>query len=375
MNVLLLSSLTNRSGSAIRFWNICRELGRLEHRVCFLERAPASEKKSATNVTYLRSPMVNWSLPLEILLSTVYNVLRSTFIPADVVFALKPLPNSCLPALLKKLGGAKIILDIDDLDYEYYQDGLLKKIVRLCYDVFPGHFHRITLHTEALRRFVVEKLGVDNNDVIFLPQGINYEYFRSVERDVRLLQALGLEGHKVLVYVASLGITSNLAPTLEAVRDVIGQRKDARLLVIGGGARLDEYRRMAGDMGIGDEVIFTGYVSHDQVPRYMALGDVALNYLEDNEANKYRAPIKVREYLALGIPVVCNLVGDTYLFAEYVLAFSDLDEYRAQILRALEERDEVKIEAGRTFVAQNYDWPKIVPEFEKVLRSVVGQSS
>jgi len=272
--------------------------------------------------------------------------------------------------LIKKMSGAKIILDIDDLDYEYYQDGLLKRIVRFCYGVFPGHFHKITLHTESLRCFVVEELGVDKNDVIFLPQGIDYERFQGVERDGKLLQAWGLEGHKVLVYAASLGITSNLEPTLAAVRGVIRERKDVKLLVIGGGARLGEYRQMVSDMGIGDDVIFTGYVPHSQVPGYMALGDVALNYFEDNEANKYRAPIKIREYLALGIPIVCNLVGDIYLFSDYVLAFDDLDEYRAQILRTLEERDEARIEAGRTFIAQNYDWAKIVPEFDKTLRAI-----
>ena len=178
----------------------------------------------------------------------------------------------------------------------------------------------------------------------------------------------------MLVYAASLGITSNLEPTLAAVRDVIGEMKDVKLLVLGGGVRLGEYRRMADDMGMGDDVVFAGYIPHCQVPKYMALGDVALNYFEDNEANKYRAPIKIREYLALGIPVVCNLVGDTHLFSDYVLPFSDLNEYRAQILRALGERDEARIEAGRMFIAQNYDWAKIVPEFEKALRAMVNQS-
>jgi glycosyltransferase involved in cell wall biosynthesis len=374
MNVLIVSSLTNQSGSAVRFWSICRELGKLGHQVCFIERAHASER-SAPNVTYLRSPMVKSSLLLDIMLATGFNSVRSLLTRADVAFVLKPLPNSCLPALLKKLGGAKIILDIDDLDYEYYRDGLLKKIVKLFYQVFPRHFHKLTVHTEPLRRFILEELGCDEQDIVFLPQGIDYDSFESVERDFELLRTLGLDGHKVLVYVASLGITSNLEPTLAVVKDVIRQGKDVRLLVIGGGARLDEYRQMADDMGIGNEVVFTGYVPHPQVPKYMALGDIALNYLEDNEANRYRAPIKIREYLALGIPVVSNLIGDTHLFSDYVMAFGDLNEYRAQILRTLEDRDEARIEAGRAFIAQNYDWARIVPEFEKALRAIVDQPS
>jgi glycosyltransferase involved in cell wall biosynthesis len=212
----------------------------------------------------------------------------------------------------------------------------------------------------------------DEEDIIFLPQGVDYDSFQEGERDMELVRALGLDNCQVLVYTASLGITSNLEPTLAAVRDVIEHRKDIRLLVIGGGARLDEYRRLVKDMGIDDYVVFTGHIPHHQVPGYMALGHVALNYLDDNEANKHRASIKVREYLALGMPVVCNLVGDTFLFSNYVLPFEDLDTYRAQILRALEKRDEVKVAAGRAFIAQNYDWAKIIPEFERALRAIVG---
>lgn len=376
MKILVISSLTSRSGSAIRFWSICRELGRLGHRVWFMERAPASDRKIAPNVTHLRSPVIGPSLLLDIMLATVLNTVRAVFIRPDIVFALKPLPNSCLPALAKRWGGAKIVLDVDDLDYEYYQEGLLKRIVKLFYSVFPHRFHKITIHTAPLLRYVQEELGIDVQDTIFLPQGIDYAHFRSVKRDENLAQALGLAGRSVLVYCASLGITSDLRPTLTAVRDVIHMgRDDLMLLVIGGGERLDEYKELADELGIGAHVVFTGHVTHSEVPRYTALGAVALNYLTDNEANRFRAPIKIREYLALGIPVVCNLVGDTGLFRDYVLPFDGPQEYRARILEALEHPHETMIRAGQELIAQEYDWANIVPKFGQTLEALVSQSA
>lgn len=371
MNLLLISSLTEQSGSGKRLWSICRELGKSGNRIHFLERAAPNKRKKAKNVIYHCSPLVPFSLAIEIFLALLYNIAHSFFTRADIVFVLKPFPNSCIPALFKKLLGAKIIVDLDDLDFEYYNKGLSRSIVHLFYKIFPRHFDMITVHTETLKEYVVKELGIQENKVFFLKQGIDYSMFAQTQPDEQLRRDLGLEGFKVLVFAASLGITTELKDTFVVLKQVLSHIRNIKLLIIGGGSHLHEHQKMAGDMGIRENVVFTDYISHNQVPRYLALGDVALNYYEPNEANKYRAPIKIREYLALSIPVVCNLEGDTHLFSKYVWSFHNSKEYQEQTIRALNEPDKSKLEAGREFIAQNYDWAKIVPEFEKALRELL----
>ncbi len=367
MRILLISSLTNDSGSGKRLWSIACELGKLGHRVHFLERAKTGKRKKTENVVYNCSPIISFSLILEILIALVYNSFYSLFIRADVVFVLKPLPNSCIPGLLKKLLGAKVIIDIDDLDYEYYEQGLWKKMLRFFYGFFPPLFNMITVHTEALQDYVTKTIGIPQKNVFFLPQGVDYNDFSKTKRDLRLQKELGLDGYKVLVYAASLGITSDLKYTFEAVKRASEHFSKIKLLVIGGGSCLNSYQKMADEMQIGRDVVFTGYIPHSIVPKYMALGDVALNYYEPNKANKYRSPIKIREYLALGIPVVCNLEGDTYLFSKYVWIFNNQDEYSEQIIATLNDGDNPKVEQGQAFVSQNYNWQTIVADFEKIL--------
>lgn len=371
MNILMISSLTSQSGSAVRFWDICLELSKRGHRVYFIERAPISDRKNAKNVTFLRTPVIKWSLPLDILIATIFNFICSLFFSVDIVFVLKPLPNSCIPALFKKLCGAKIILDIDDVDFEYYAKGFFRKIVSLFYKIFPCYFNMITVHTKALKNFVVKELAIQEKKVFFLPQGIDYNIFAQTQRDAQLRQNLGLNGHKVLVIAASLGITTNLKHTFEVLQQLLSGISNIKLLVIGGGSHLDKYQKMTDNMGIRENVVFTDYIPHSQVSKYIALGDVALNYYEPNKANKYRASIKVREYLALGIPVVCNLEGDTHLFSEYVWIFNSLDEYREQIIAALNNGDNPKVKQGQAFISQNYDWKTIAMDFEKTLLKLI----
>ncbi|HEB41590.1 MAG TPA: glycosyltransferase [Candidatus Dependentiae bacterium] len=371
MRILLISSLTNDSGSGKRLWSIARELGRLGHCVHYLERAKKGTKKVAQNVVYHSSPVIASSLVLEIFVALIYNTVYCLFIRADIVFVLKPLPNSCIPGLLKRVLGAKIIVDVDDLDFEYYEQGLWKKIVHFCFNYFPPLFNKVSVHTDALKDYMIKTIGLPEKDILFLPQGVDYKLFAQTKKDDHLCKEMGLEGYKVLIYVASLGITSDLNYTFKAVKHVIDRVNNVKLLVIGGGNQLDNYRKMAEDIGIGEKVVFTGYIAHNQVSKYMALGDVALNYYEPNEANKYRSPIKIREYMALGVPVVCNLEGDTYLFAEYVWVFNSLDEYCEQIIAALNNSDNPKVKQGQTFISQNYNWETIAVDFEKTLLQLI----
>ena len=123
-----------------------------------------------------------------------------------------------------------------------------------------------------------------------------------------------------------------------------------------------------------DNVVFTGRIDRSKISKYLALADVAVNYLRNTEANRCRSPIKIREYLALGIPTVCNLIGEVYLFSDYVYGFptGNLKEFRRQMLKALNHPNKKKIRDGKKFVEENFDWKNIVKKFEKDLEAVVN---
>jgi glycosyltransferase involved in cell wall biosynthesis len=114
----------------------------------------------------------------------------------------------------------------------------------------------------------------------------------------------------VLLYAGHLGPASDLGALLPALAPLAADVPSARLLVVGDGRdrrRLEE--TAAAELPAGFAV-FVGSVPHSEVAAYYSLADVALNFLEDREVNRYRASIKTREALAAGVPVVASATPD-----------------------------------------------------------------
>jgi len=351
MNIMVISSLSQQSGSSIRNRGICLGLSSFKHSVEYIE--PQRTEK------------------IKFLIAASRAILKCVFLKYDVVLAMKPFPNACIPAILAKYArGSKIILDIDDVEYLYHKNLLIKKLFIFFHCLFPGFFDRVTVHNYALEKFVKEKSGrvVKKESILSLPQGIDHAMFQGVARDLRLEERLGIKGYRVLIYAAHLGVASSLSQILFILKDIARNKKDLKLLIIGGGSHLEFYRNMSSRIGIADKVVFTGYLKHTEVPKYMKLGDVALNYFENPEMNKYRSPIKIREYLALGIPVVCNGGGDSELFSRFIDICPDMEGYKAKILEVLDNPPYSRIDEARQFILRQYDWKECLRHFDSELQ-------
>ena len=283
------------------------------------------------------------------------------FYPADIIFASKTLPGSCVPALYRKIMGQKIVLDIDDLEWDYWRNSPLKYIFKMSDKFFARISNMITTHTENLEKYIEDAIGEKKEKIVFLPQGIDFDMFRKIRWNPT--------GRKKIVYAAHLGIA---AQDLDIIFDVfrkISKKEDCILQVIGDGTHRKYFENLADEIGIGDRVEFLGYVKHKDIPEIFSQANVAINYMRDTLANKYRSSLKVREYLAIGIPTVCNLIGDTSLFSDYVYGFrtGDFDSFEKQLLKALKNPDKKKSQEGRKFIEKNWDWSKVIGEFENAI--------
>jgi glycosyltransferase involved in cell wall biosynthesis len=77
-----------------------------------------------------------------------------------------------------------------------------------------------------------------------------------------------------------------------------------KLLLIGGGEQESELRQIVSELDMSNRVIFTGFVSFEDLPRYLSLSNVAINTLEVSQVATVAFPNKVLQYLACGLPVV-----------------------------------------------------------------------
>lgn len=90
---------------------------------------------------------------------------------------------------------------------------------------------------------------------------------------------------------------------------------DERLLIIGGGKRLSELKAIVKEKGF-KNISFAGEVPHRLVPSYLARAKAAVLPNIDRGPSAFSSPLKLFEYMALGIPVVAS---DLRVFGEVLI--------------------------------------------------------
>jgi glycosyltransferase involved in cell wall biosynthesis len=97
---------------------------------------------------------------------------------------------------------------------------------------------------------------------------------------------------------------SGLPEVIKRYSELVPRDSSTKLLLIGGGELEIELRKIVSDLDISEQVIFTGFVSYEDLPNYLALSTVAINPLKISQVASIAFPNKVLQYLATGIPVV-----------------------------------------------------------------------
>lgn len=156
--------------------------------------------------------------------------------------------------------------------------------------------HRALPVTQVLAERMIAR-GVDPTRIRVLPNGIDTEKFRYCPDTHEAKATLGLADRLVLGFTGFVREWHGL----EQVVDLLAEHRTHRhLLIVGDGPACPSIRERARALGVEDRVTITGIVPRDQVARYVAAFDIALQ----PDVVDYASPLKLFEYLALGRAIV-----------------------------------------------------------------------
>ena len=111
---------------------------------------------------------------------------------------------------------------------------------------------------------------------------------------------------------------------------------EARLTIIGEGSRRENVARAFARAGLADQVVFTGRVEADEVPRLVANADICLDPADGNGLNHRSTMVKIAEYMAAAKPVVAHSLVETERTAGPAALYArcgDPAELAAQVAR------------------------------------------
>ncbi len=151
--------------------------------------------------------------------------------------------------------------------------------------------------TKVLADYILNK-GVSSRKIMVMPNGINLSKFSNLYSTEESKKRLGLQGKLVLGFT---GFVRGWHGMDKVIR-WMAQNTDynAHLLIVGDGPVRKELELLSQTLGIYSNITFTGVISRENVPEYVAAFDIALQ----PAVVYYASPLKLFEYMALSKAII-----------------------------------------------------------------------
>jgi len=168
------------------------------------------------------------------------------------------------------------------------------------------------------------------------------------------------------IYVGSLnplwGIYE-IIEVLEKVRTCVPNF----LLMVAGRGKLKQYI-LQKEKELKSNLFYLGYLYDAKKQFFMSLADVGLALYTHDSPAVWGVPLKIKEYLAAGVPVVSTAVGEISRFLRSckggLIVQHDVEEI-AEAIVLLAQNDELRYKMGMSgarLVREKYDWRRIYRE-------------
>lgn len=215
----------------------------------------------------------------------------------------------------------------------------------------------------------LKKIGVNEEDIHIIHNGVDFERFNSAEPLNR--SEIGLdEKDFVVITVSRLDPRKGHSLILRALKNL---DKDIKYVVAGSGEEENRLKQLAEDLGVENRVRFVGYVPDDKLASYYNMADLFVMPSERLEnGNVEGFGISFLEANASGLPVIgSNTGGIPSAIQDNKTGFlcpPEVDEIRKKITKVKED-EELKEKLSKNAIewAEKHDWEKVIPKIDKVI--------
>ncbi|HWP42161.1 MAG TPA: glycosyltransferase [Blastocatellia bacterium] len=261
--------------------------------------------------------------------ATVFDILNGARLAArlakreriDVLHARGHVP-AAIGAIAKRIAGGRLLFDIRGLMPEEYVDagiwrggGYLYRLVKAAERKLLSAADGFVVLTERARGALFPDCSDTDRSgrpIEVIPCCVDIGRFRaadSISRDEARNEA-GVQGRRVMVYLGALGgwyLTAAMAEFLAVAHD----QDDSTFSMILTQSPSEMIEPLLKRHGLSQKDYLIRKAPPSDVPRYLRASDIALSFIKPCYSKLASSPTKIAEYLAAGLPVICNRgIGD-----------------------------------------------------------------
>lgn len=307
MKILYHHRTRSKDGQYVHIEEMIRALRQLGHEVIVVA-PPSAETEDfgsdAGMVAWLKRSIPKWMYELmELAYSLVAYRRLVKAVREHQPDCLYERYNLFLPAgiWLKRKFGLPMLLEVNAPIFEERTryDGLALKGLARWSQAYTWKAADYVLPVTQVLGDIVASYGVPRERIVVIPNGINASQFSEAPENRAAKAALGLEGNIVLGFTGFVRDWHGLDKVITMIADDPPE-SSRHLLVVGDGPARAALEAQARALNIQHRVSFTGVIGRDEVARYVAAFDIALQ----PAVVEYASPLKLFEYLALGKAII-----------------------------------------------------------------------
>jgi glycosyltransferase involved in cell wall biosynthesis len=220
----------------------------------------------------------------------------------------------------------------------------------------------VTACSQGLTQYIRENYG---RKPAYIPNGTYLEEFNAESREkaADIRRRYGLNDKYIIGYIGRVGQWIDMEFLIDVFRKLKNIRKDAALIVVGGGSRIESLKARYS----ADDIVFTGGIESSRITPYFYAIDMAVlpsikNLFQDNAFH-----IKLIEYTAAGKFVLSTSLDEAerLKFPNILTAKKDTGEWLAKARQIFE----MKWDPQWDNLVRGYDWDNIAGRFADIIES------
>ncbi|WP_047417862.1 glycosyltransferase family 4 protein [Cellulophaga sp. Hel_I_12] len=216
--------------------------------------------------------------------------------------------------------------------------------------------NKIIVVTDSFKEVLIKKNNIDSSKISIIKNGVNTSLFQPIQKDVHLIQDLGLHEKFIIGYIGTHGMAHGLDFILECAKDI--SDKDIHFLFLGEGAKKQELLTQKENLKL-DNITMLASVTKEEVAKYISIIDIGLVNLKKSDTFKSVLPSKIFELCGMHKPILLGVEGEAKkLVDEYQVGLTFEPENKKDFLEKIKLSKKLKI------TSDNFN--RLITDFDRI---------
>jgi glycosyltransferase involved in cell wall biosynthesis len=320
------------------------------------------------NLSFIRLPMMRAERSRRLRLSwhgifhlslLAYLLIKKPYRETETVLFLRYIKLADFILRFKKILGLPVVFETHEIFNFTTSNGNGDRIRHFEYSVYNKADTIISI-SQHLKEYLVT-MGVPQTSIHVIQNGIKREWIDTERRS-----------NSYICYTGSLYSWKGIDTLIKAMKYLLNER----LVIVGGGGRLEELKNLAETEGVAERVIFVGAVPHTSIPQYLSQAKIAVIPNIPEGPSRFSSPLKLFEYMACGLPIVASdipVFQEILREGENALLFKSGDPVSLALKIERLARDPglaLKLAAAAKEDAKNYTYDRRAEKIVQVVRDL-----